>query len=120
MINTKYLADSKMFELDRYYKLCKQNNVPFIKARKNPVDGNYLVQLDLITCDYNLSEGGITKINTLFQDEKDFLELNDSFENIFKGSHISKQFVWFDGILPQRLDKFCKTLFDLSENNTDF
>jgi len=120
MISTKYLADSKMFELDRYYKLCQQNNVPFIKARKNPVDNNYLVQLDLITCDYKLSDEGKAKINKIFQDEKNFLELNDSSKDIFKGSHIDKQFAWFDGVLPQRLDKFCQILFDLSENNPEF
>jgi len=120
MINTKYLADSKMFELDRYYKQCQQNNVPFIKARKNPADGNYLVQLDLITCDYRLTKDGIAKIDKLFHKEKDFLESKGSSKNIFKGSNIDKQFAWFDGVEPQRLDRFCQNLYDLSQSNSDF
>lgn len=119
MIPTKYLADSKMFELDRYYRQCQQNNVPFIKARKNLVDNNYLVQLDLITCDYKLSEEGMEKINNLFEQEKFFLKLNESSKPIFKASNVDKQLAWFDGVLSQRLDAFCKTLFDLSERYND-
>ena len=120
MINTKYLADSKMFELDRYYKHCQQNNVPFIKARVNPVDGNYLVQLDLITCDYKLSNDGIRKIKEVFQREQEFLESLETSKSFFKGSNVDKQFAWFDGVNSQRLDNFCQILFDLSENNPDF
>lgn len=119
MVITKYLADSKMFELDRYYRQCQQNNVPFIKARKNLVDNNYLVQLDLITCDYKLSKEGKEKIRDFFEKEKNFLKLNEFSKPIFKASNIDKQLVWFDGVLPQRLDKFCKTLFDLSERYPD-
>ena len=120
MIDTKYLADSKMFELDRYQKKCQQDNIPFIKARKNPVDGNYLVQLDLITCDYKLSKDGVTRIKELFQKEKNFLEQNESSKNLFKGSNIDKQFAWFDGVEPKRLDNFCQILFDLSKSNPEF
>lgn len=111
----KFLFDSKMFELDHYYKECQKNNIPFIKARKNPVDGNYLVQLDLITCHYNLSQEGIEKINDLFQKESDILTSKEVTKNVFKGSNVDKQFAWFDGILPERLDNFCETLYDLSE-----
>jgi len=67
-----------MFELDHYYKECQKNKVPFIKARKNPMDNNYVVQLDLSTCDYNLSEKGIEKINDLFSKETTFLNSKDS------------------------------------------
>ena len=43
----KYLGDSKMFEYDKYYRECRQQNKPFIKAKINPVHGNYFVQIDL-------------------------------------------------------------------------
>lgn len=115
MTTSKYLVDSKMFELDRHYKECQKNNIPFIKARKNPVDGNYLVQLDLITCHHNLSDNMIGKLNDLFQKEYQFLSSKETTRKIFKGSNIDKQFSWFDGLLPERLDSFCEILFDLSE-----
>jgi len=115
LITTKFLADSKMFELDRYYKECQKNKVPFIKARKNPADNNYVVQLDLITCDYKLSKEGVTKISDFFQKETVFLKSEKSTKFVFKGCNIDKQLAWYDGILPPRLNNFCETLFDLSE-----
>ncbi len=51
----KYLGDSKMFEYDKHYRKCKQLNKPFIKARINPKTRNYYVQIDLMTCNYELS-----------------------------------------------------------------
>ena len=51
----KYLGDSKMFEYDKYYRECKQLNKPFIKARINSRNKNYYVQIDLMTCNYELS-----------------------------------------------------------------
>ena len=100
-----------MFEFDRYYKECQKNNRPFIKARKNQIDGNYLVLLDLITCDYNLSYKNREKITDLFAKETNSLK---SKKSIFKGCNIDKELVWFDGIVPERLNYFCETLFDLS------
>lgn len=103
-----------MFELDRYYKECKKNNLPFIKARKNPIDNNYLVQLDLLTCDFKLSKKGVAKIENLFQKEIQFLKLDNLTSSVFKGRNIDDKFVWFDGVLANRLNNFCESLFDLS------
>lgn len=104
-----------MFELDRYFKECQKNKVPFIKARKNPVDSNYVVQLDLSTCDYVLSKEGLEKINEIFLTETEFLNSKNSTKSVFKGSNIDKELAWYDGILPNRLSAFCETLFDLSQ-----
>jgi len=104
-----------MFELDHYYKECQKNNVPFIKARKNPIDGNYVVQLDLSTCDYTLSKEGIEKIYDLFSAETTFLNSKDHTTSVFKGCNIDKELAWYDGILPNRLNSFCEAMFDLSE-----
>ena len=110
----KFLSDSKMFEFDRYYKECQKNNHPFIKARKNQIDGNYLVLLDLITCDYNLSSQSRNKIKDLFTRETNSLKSSKPKKSIFKGCNIDKELVWYDGIVPERLNDFCETLFDLS------
>ncbi|MFQ5440383.1 MAG: hypothetical protein ACE5DL_02865 [Nitrosopumilaceae archaeon] len=109
----KFLTDSKMFELDRYYQDCKQKNQPFIKARKNPVDNNYVVQADLITCDYKLTSDDKNNIDILFKKEINFLNSFHPGNSIFKGCNIDKELVWFDGILPERLNNFCESLFDL-------
>ena len=52
----KYHVDSKMFEYDRHYKTCKEQDRPCIRARINPEHNNYLVQIDMLTCSYNLSD----------------------------------------------------------------
>ena len=52
----KYIADSKMFEYDKHYRECQQQNKPFIKSKINPVHGNYTVTIDLMTCNYVFSE----------------------------------------------------------------
>lgn len=108
----KYLADSKMFEFDKYCRECQKSNIPFVKARKNPVDDNYLVQLDLLTCNYNLTKQDQKNIQELFQIEIDYLENNGLDKSIFKGGNITAEHAWYDGILPERLDKFCSNLFD--------
>ncbi|NIM25851.1 MAG: hypothetical protein GTN97_01800 [Nitrosopumilaceae archaeon] len=110
----KYLADSKMFEFDKYYRECQKTNIPFVKARKNPVDNNYLVQLDLITCNYNLSKIAQRNIQKLFQNETGYLENTGHDKSIFKGSNVNSEHAWYDGILPERLDKFCSSLFDFA------
>jgi len=103
-----------MFEFDKYYKECQKNNRPFIKARKNQIDGNYLVLLDLITCDYNLSSESQIKIKDLFTRETISLNSDKTKKSMFKGCNIDKELVWYDGILSERLTDFCETLFDLS------
>jgi hypothetical protein len=107
-----------MVELDRYSKECRKNNHPFIKARKNPVDDNYVVQLDLITCDYDLTIEVQNNVKKLFEKETNFLKSNNSRKSIFKGCNIDKELAWYDGILPERLDIFCENLFDLSDKST--
>ena len=52
----KYLADSKMFEYDKHYRECKQQNKPFIKSKINPIHGNYSINVDLMTCNYVFSK----------------------------------------------------------------
>jgi hypothetical protein len=106
-----------MFELDRHYRECQKNNQPFIKARKNPVDNNYVVQLDLIACDYNLTLDGKNNVKRLFEKETSYLKSNNPQKSIFKGCNIDKELAWYDGILPERLDIFCENLFDLSDKS---
>jgi len=65
----KYLGDSKMFEYDKHYKECRQLNKPFIKARTNPASGDYYVQIDLITCNYELTKKEQEEIMRLFKNE---------------------------------------------------
>ena len=95
----------------------KKNNQPFIKARKNPVDNNYVVQLDLIACDYNLTIDGQNNVEKLFENETSYLKSNNSQKSVFKGCNIDEELAWYDGILPERLDNFCENLFDLSNKS---
>lgn len=108
----KFLSDSKMFEFEKFYKECQKNNDPFIKAKKNPVDNNYLVQMDLSTCNNNLKNDNQNTIHKLFEKEKEFLK-EKNFNSVFKGCNVNNEIVWFDGILPTRLNFFCETLYDL-------
>ncbi len=103
-----------MFEYQKYYKECQTNNQPFIKAQKNLIDGNYLVQLDLITCDYNLASCNQEWIKELFTTETNYLKSTHPQKLIFKGCNIDKELAWYDGVLSERLDTFCETLFRLS------
>ena len=107
----KFLSDSKMFEFEKFYRECQKNNVPFIKAKINPIDNNYLVQMDLMTCQNNFENENYEIISKLFEDEKEFLK-EKKLDSVFKGCNVNKEVVWFDGILPKRLDSFCETLFD--------
>ncbi len=110
----KFLADSKMFEYDKHFRECKKQNQPFIMARKNPIDDNYVVRVDLITCNYNLTIDDKNKIDHFFEKETTILKLNNPKKSIFKGCNIDQELAWYDGILPKRLDAFCENLFDLS------
>lgn len=115
----KFIADSKMFEYDRHYRECQQCNQPYIKARINPSNRNYYVQVDLMTCNYNLSTYGQHRIKQFFENEVVFLKLNTYPQSSFKGYNIDKELLWFDGVLPSRLVSFCETLYDLSQNFHD-
>lgn len=112
----KFIFDSKMFEYDKHYRECQQNNQPFIKARINPSNGNYYVQIDLMTCDYDLTMSGQNHIKQLFENEIAFIESNSYPKISFKGYNIDKELSWFDGVLPSRLVSFCEKLYDLSQN----
>ena len=113
----KYLVDSKMFELDKHYRECQKQNFPFIKARKNPIDNNYVVQVDLITCNYNFTSEDEKKINLLFEKETSFQNLHNPKKQLFKGSNIDKQLTWYDGILEERLDTFCQNLLNFADKS---
>ena len=112
----KFIFDSKMFEYDRHYRVCQQNNHPFIKAWINQSTGNYYVQIDLMTCNYNFTADGKNKVLQLFKNEIRSLE---SCYSPFNGYNVDKELAWFDGVLPDRLVAFCETLFDISQNFHD-
>ena len=105
----KYLIDSKMFEYDKHYRECQQQNKPFIKAKINPSHGNYYVQIDLITCNYKLSNQEQDEIKKLVKNEINLLE--SGFENF----HITQELAWFDGISHDNVDNFCNSLYDLTQ-----
>ena len=77
-----------MFEYDKYYRECQQLNKPFIKARVNPNHENYFVQLDLMTCSYDLSLLAQKEIKKITQNEIDFVKSNLVFD--FNGYNIDK------------------------------
>jgi hypothetical protein len=112
----KYIIDSKMFEYDRHYQECRQSNHPFIKARINPRNGNYFVQIDLMPCDYEFTIDGENHLKKLFEDEVTFLESRPDSKSLFNGSNVNKELSWFDGVLPDRLVLFCEKLYELSQN----
>jgi len=109
----KYLGDSKMFEYDKHYRECKQLNRPFIKARINPRNRNYFVQIDLMTCNYKLLNQEQEEIKKLVQNEIEFVKLNSKSD--FQGFSIDKELAWFDGISNEHVDEFCKSLYDLTQ-----
>ena len=111
MVFHKYLADSKMFEYDRYYRECQQQNKPFIKAKINPVHGNYLIQVDLITCNYELSKQKQERIKKLIQVEIDHIKSNHEYD--FAGYSITSCLAWFDGVSSEHVDNICNTLYGL-------
>jgi len=105
----KYFRDSKMFEYDKHYRECKQLNKPFIKARINPRNKNYYVQIDLMTCNYTLSIQEQEEIKKLVQTEIEFVKSN------FQDYNIDKELAWFDGISTEHVDEFCKNLYALTQ-----
>lgn len=113
----KYLGDSKMFEYDKHYHECQQQNVPFIKARTNPAHGNYYVQIDLMTCDYDLTAREQGELRKLIQKEMDYVQSNAKFE--FKGFSITNDLAWVDGIPSEHIDDFCNDLYDLTQKKRD-
>ena len=102
-----------MFEYDKYYRECQQQNKPFIKARINPMHGNYFVQIDLMTCNYKLSKQEQKEIKKLTQNEIEFVKSNSVFD--FNGFSIDKELSWFDGISTENVNKFCENLYDFTQ-----
>ncbi|MFB5604841.1 MAG: hypothetical protein ACE5R5_05280 [Nitrosarchaeum sp.] len=115
----KFIADSKMFEYDKHYRECQQNNHPFIKARINLSNGNYYVQIDLMTCNYNFTLEGEQELKNFFESEIHFLESNSYPKTSFKGYNVNKELSWFDGVVPNRLVFFCEKLYELSQKYHD-
>lgn len=111
----KYLGDSKMFEYDKHYRECQQINKPFIKARTNPDHRNYFVQIDLMTCNYNLSKQEQDEIKKLLDDEILFVE--STLKSKFNGFCIDKELAWFDGISTEHVNNFCENLYDLIQKH---
>ena len=111
----KYLGDSKMFEYDKHYRECQQQNKPFIKAKTNPVHGNYYIQIDLMTCNYELSKQEQEQIKKLIQSEIEYVESNSKYN--FEGFSITPELAWFDGVPTEHVDDFCTGLYDLTQKN---
>ena len=109
MVSHKYLGDSKMFEYDKHYRECKQQNKPFIKAKINPKHGNYYVQIDLMTCNYELSIQEQQEFKKLVKNEVEFIQSD------FQNYNINKELAWFDGVSHEHVDEFCKSLYDLTQ-----
>ncbi len=109
----KYLGDSKMFEYDKHYRECQQQNKPFIKAKTNPAHGNYFIQIDLMTCDYKLSKQEQEQIKKLIQSEIEYVKLNSKHD--FGGFSITQELAWFDGVSSEHVNDFCTDLYDLTQ-----
>ncbi len=111
----KFLGDSKMFEYDRHYRECQQLNKPFIKARIEPRYGNYFVQIDLMTCNYELSKSELDEIKKLT--EKEIQYVNSKVNSTFSGFSLDKELAWFDGVSPEHVSDFCEKLYDLTQKH---
>jgi hypothetical protein len=98
-----------MFEYEKHYRECQQLNKPFIKARKSPRDGNYYVQIDLMTCNYELSIQEQEEFKKLVKNEVEFVQFD------FQDYNINKELAWFDGISLEHVDEFCTSLYDLTQ-----
>ncbi|MGI9567968.1 MAG: hypothetical protein ACR2LL_13300 [Nitrosopumilus sp.] len=106
-----------MFEYDRHYRECQRLNKPFIKARIHPKTGNYFVQIDLITCTYRLSEQDKEILKKLARQKIKFVKPSPNLE--FENFSINEEIAWFDGILPEYVNEFCESLYDLTQENQD-
>ena len=109
----KYLADSKMFEYDKHYRECQQQNKPFIKSKINPLHGNYSITVDLMTCDYMFSKNELNEIIKLIDDEKIFVNSNS--EKPFFDFSIDNELIWIDGVSSEHMDFICNSIYDLTQ-----
>lgn len=113
----KYLADSKMFEYDKHYRECQQQNKPFIKSKINPLHGNYSVNVDLMTCNYVFSKLELNEIMKLIHDEKIFV--NSNFKNVLYDFSIDEEVIWIDGVSIEHMDIVCNSIYDLTQKYHD-
>ena len=111
----KFIADSKMFEYDKHYRDCTQSNHPFIKAKINPANGYYHIEIDLMPCRYVFSEEGMILLEKLFQKETEHLSKTSSKGSFHANFSVNKELSWVDGVIPSRLNSFCEELYDLSQ-----
>jgi len=109
----KYLGDSKMFEYDKHYRDCQQQNKPFIKSKINPLHGNYTVNIDLMTCNYTFSKSELNEIKKLIDDEKIFVNSNS--KKIFYDFSIDEELIWIDGVSIEHMDLICNSIYDLTQ-----
>ena len=109
----KYLADSKMFEYDKHYRECQQQNKPFIKSKINPLHGNYSINVDLMTCDYVFSKNELNEIMKLINDEKIFVNSNS--EKPYFDFSIDNELIWIDGVSSEHMDFICNSIYDLTQ-----
>ena len=109
----KYIGDSKMFEYDKHYRECKQQNKPFIKSKINPIHGNYSINVDLMTCNYALLESEQNEIKKLIQDEIKFVNLNCN--NPFNDYTIDNELLWIDGVSSEHMHFLCTSIYDLTQ-----
>ncbi|MCG3780290.1 MAG: hypothetical protein JW390_50145 [Nitrosopumilus sp.] len=107
----KYIGDSKMFEYDKYYRDCKQQNKPFIKAKLNPIHGNFTINIDLIPCNYIFLELEKKEIKKLIKNEIKFV--NSNCKNSFNDYTIDEDLIWIDGVSSEHVDFMCNSLYDL-------
>ena len=114
----KYIADSKMFEYDKHYRNCIQNNMPFIKAKTNPLNGFYHVQIDLIPYGRIFTKEGKQNLKKLFEDELELLPPKSSSKSTLPDYSVEDELSWIDAVLPKRLDVFCESLYTFSEKFT--
>ncbi len=109
-----------MFEYEKHYRECKQLNKPFIKARKSPKHGNYYVQIDLMTCNYELSNQEQKEIKKLVQNEIEFLKLNSKSD--FQSFTIDNERQWraFEEEEKEKIRVRIREVIDASEDKVSF
>jgi hypothetical protein len=106
-----------MFEYDKHYRECQQQNKPFIKSKINPLHGNYSVNVDLMTCNYVFSKLELNEMIKLIHDEKKFV--NSNFKNILYDFSIDEEVIWIDGISIEHMDIICNSIYDLTQKYHD-
>ena len=111
----KYIGDSKMFEYDKYYRDCQQKNKPFIKAKTNPAHKNYFVQVDLMTCNYELSRQEQEQVKQLVLGEMEYVKSTHDYDSV--GYSVTSELLWFDGISSEHVDSFCERVYDLIQEH---